>query len=428
MKYILTVIIYILTLAEYFAIYYILFHKNVQVKKGFRRGLFCPVGIILGCGVIFNWSTGVWLLPLFLCSFFVMYLLFDVSMKENIKVWPLSFAGLCVVETVINYILMVLFTMEESLRIIIYITCIIVGLWIYYITFGRRWDRTMFALPGKILGLVVGIMVLIVGMISYFSFVLTLIPKGNLQKTGIVVLFAGGFAICMMLFSLLYYFNSKQKLEFQNQMQEKYNEQQRVYFLEMLQKEEDTRRFRHDMIGDLLELQNYIENKEEKKIKAYLSEMLGEMQAIGRRQYDVGNEIVNTILNYYLQPLKDRCQIKVKGRIQEETGISQRDLCGLISNLVKNAVEAVADCKESEREVLVSVSQGEAYMYFSVENTISREICFGKDGMPKTTKEDKANHGFGLRNVRNIVEKYQGRYETKVDKHKYMVEVYLKMK
>ncbi len=49
-------------------------------------------------------------------------------MKENIKIWILSFIGLCVIETVINYIFMVLFSKEDEIRIVAYVTCIIVKL------------------------------------------------------------------------------------------------------------------------------------------------------------------------------------------------------------------------------------------------------------------------------------------------------------
>ena len=69
--------------------------------------------------------------------------------------------------------------------------------------------------------------------------------------------------------------------------------------------------------------------------------MLSDISSISKYDYDVGKEIVNTILNYYLLPIKDKCKIDVKGYISDSLDIARRDLCILVSNLVKNAVEAV---------------------------------------------------------------------------------------
>lgn len=45
----------------------------------------------------------------------------------------------------------------------------------------------------------------------------------------------------------------------------------------------------------------------------------------------------------------------------------------------------------------------------SVENyyNLASQPSF-EDGLPQTTKADKANHGFGMRSMRAIVERYGG--------------------
>ena len=113
----------------------------------------------------------------------------------------------------------------------------------------------------------------------------------------------------------------------QADMLEKQNEQQREYFAQLLKKEQDTRQFRHDLIAELLELKNYCEKEEYDRLDAYLAEMLGSISEISKRQYDVGNDIVNTIINYYFLPIQESCHVSVKGYMGEEQEVSQRDLC-----------------------------------------------------------------------------------------------------
>lgn len=42
----------------------------------------------------------------------------------------------------------------------------------------------------------------------------------------------------------------------------------------------------------------------------------------------------------------------------------------------------------------------------------NEEICF-EDGLPLTGKKDKAYHGFGVRSIRHIAEKYKGELVVK---------------
>ena len=43
-----------------------------------------------------------------------------------------------------------------------------------------------------------------------------------------------------------------------------------------------------------------------------LSNYWRKSRKLGNSDYDVGNEIINTILNYYLSPIKSACKITVR--------------------------------------------------------------------------------------------------------------------
>lgn len=413
----------ILTLLEYFSFYYVIYKKGLLITKRKARGLASVLLLLLlACVFWQEWMLDIGLV--YLVSFFVMLCLFQVSVIDNFKLWLAALIFLVLVEGMMDNFIRVFLNVGINDTLFIYQTCVIALLWIYHGLIGRKLNMDMFRLPRRI-KVIVGIMaVVLVLVMNLMSFLLFEYVEYKAARVGEIFLFLGSVAVCVLLFSLIYSFNATQEYSMQAELLERQNEQQREYFEQMLKKEQDTRQFRHDLIAELLELKNYAEEREYEKLNNYLSEMLGEISAISKRQYDVGNNIVNTIINYYFLPIRESCEIKVRGYMREEQTVSQRDLCIIVSNLVKNATEAVERVQNQHREILFKVCQGEKSLNIHLENTLEGEVKM-KGGIPVTTKADKRSHGLGLINVRSIVEKYQGSYSFNIETHRYMVDIFI---
>ena len=149
------------------------------------------------------------------------------------------------------------------------------------------------------------------------------------------------------------------------------------------------------------------------------------IEDISKRNYDVGNDIVNTIINYYFRFIEGNCDIRVEGYIGEDVAIEQRDLCTITANLIKNAVEAVSQLEWGD--IVFMVNRGKKYLSINVENSFTGECVIDKAKMPKTTKKEKKNHGMGLKNVKEIVQKYEGEYNIDIKEGRFIVEVSLKI-
>ena len=142
--------------------------------------------------------------------------------------------------------------------------------------------------------------------------------------------------------------------------------------------------------------------------------------------YDVGNEIINTILNYYLSPIKSACKITVKGYIPDELSITRRDLCIIVSNLIKNAVEAVETVESSHRYITVVIKSGKIFLDIKINNSCNKADGIFVDGKITTSKKDKNNHGFGMKNIENVVKKYDGDYTYGKENNDFWAEVRVK--
>ena len=77
-------------------------------------------------------------------------------------------------------------------------------------------------------------------------------------------------------------------------------------------------------------------------------------------------------------------------------------------------------------KICVSMEDGRDYLRVQVENTFDGKVDFDKNGIPKTSKRDKRNHGIGIHSIRQIVKKYEGTYHAEVSGGNYQVAVCIK--
>lgn len=92
--------------------------------------------------------------------------------------------------------------------------------------------------------------------------------------------------------------------------------------------------------------------------------------------------------------------------------MSDPDLYSLFGNLLDNAIEAVENLPEEKRFINLVVRNVNGFTQVCTSNCLERELSFS-DGLPKTTKSDKESHGYGMRSVRLICNRYDGEFEIK---------------
>lgn len=84
------------------------------------------------------------------------------------------------------------------------------------------------------------------------------------------------------------------------------------------------------------------------------------------------------------------------------------DVYALFGNILDNAMEAVIQVKDEEhRMIALNVSANGDLMLIEAQNFFDGTLSF-EEGLPVTSKEDKDYHGFGMRSIRLLTEKYDG--------------------
>ena len=102
------------------------------------------------------------------------------------------------------------------------------------------------------------------------------------------------------------------------------------------------------------------------------------------------------------------------------------DIYALFGNALDNAIEAVREVADPEHRVITLLVQRRHDMVsVNVENYRVGEPAFGDDGLPRSTKSDHVNHGFGMRSMRATAERYGGSLHAGVDEDIFYLNVML---
>lgn len=130
-----------------------------------------------------------------------------------------------------------------------------------------------------------------------------------------------------------------------------------------------------------------------------------------------GNPVFDTILAAKLRKARTldiRITCVVNGALLDMLHVT--DICTIFGNAIDNAMESVAQIKEPERRLIhISVSSQKNFIFISVANILKTEIL-EKDGSLLTTKADKKNHGYGMKGIKYVVDKYGGNVSYRIDK------------
>ena len=158
--------------------------------------------------------------------------------------------------------------------------------------------------------------------------------------------------------------------------------------------------FKHQLqvIGDLLEDGNT------KEARAYIVQLQGQ-QTSRLFAANTGNTIVDAILNEKYQRAREN-GIDISYKVNDLSGLklSTDALVVVLSNLLENAIEACCRLPE-ERRIECSLLLEES-LFLSIRNTAPPVKIM--DGKIETSKENKAEHGFGLPAVQRILKQLKG--------------------
>lgn len=105
--------------------------------------------------------------------------------------------------------------------------------------------------------------------------------------------------------------------------------------------------------------------------------------------------------------------------------MSVSDIYSLFGNAIDNAIESVLKVKEHDRRFInVTIKETRGLIVFHVENPYDTVLRFQGE-LPVTTKKDENFHGFGLKSIKMLTEKYNGYLTINTDDHVFALTIAL---
>lgn len=130
-----------------------------------------------------------------------------------------------------------------------------------------------------------------------------------------------------------------------------------------------------------------------------------------------GNEALDVLLTKNSLVCKEEgISLTYTGNGADFSFMSTMDVYSLFGNAVDNAIEAVRKVEDLEKKIVDIVTERTGAMItVVVTNYFSDQLQFF-DGMPATTKkEEEGFHGFGMKSMKILAEKYHGSVHVRTE-------------
>lgn len=228
--------------------------------------------------------------------------------------------------------------------------------------------------------------------------------------------------------AVIYAIFHRKKAAYYRQLSEDYKkefETEYSFFKNYKKQQQSTIKFRHDWNNHMLLLHEMLQNGEYEKAEDYFKDLTA---VTPRSVYQIatGSELLDLILSTKMDILEEEnITLQCKGEFSNLHFDKQVDGCILLSNLLDNAIEANTKI-EGKRYILIKARTTEQLFYLEIRNPMAGKLQQVNNRIV-TTKEKKEDHGIGLQNVYEMIEKYQGEYQIETTGQEYAIKMMFPM-
>jgi sensor histidine kinase regulating citrate/malate metabolism len=144
-------------------------------------------------------------------------------------------------------------------------------------------------------------------------------------------------------------------------------------------------------------------------------------------RFNTGNEALDVLLaEHSLRCGEEGITLTYAGNGADLSFMQVMDVYSLFGNAIDNAVEAVRKQPDPEKKIIDIVTERMGGMIsISISNFFTGEVVL-HEGMPVTTKRgEEGFHGYGMKSMRLITEKYGGKLTADIEGDLFCLGVYL---
>lgn len=190
-----------------------------------------------------------------------------------------------------------------------------------------------------------------------------------------------------------------------------------AYYDELNHNNEKVRKMVHDTKNHMYAIRSMIADNNDAEALEYIDRFTDtETAIIGK--YSTGNSLADAILDRKAQESENIDTVIDFTGIVPKTGVDNMDMVILLSNMLDNAIDA---CRELRSNSSISVKSeiNNGLWVLTVINPVRSNINVGR-GLP-STKGGNGTHGYGIANMREVTDKYNGTLSFYCEDEMFMV-------
>lgn len=180
-------------------------------------------------------------------------------------------------------------------------------------------------------------------------------------------------------------------------------------------------KIRHDFKNHLLIIDGYASKNELDKQRKYIRKLNDEIGAT--KIYDTPNQLISSILNTKNSVCEKHGGILNVVYQFQSINIDDFNLITILGNILDNAI--TASTKTGSGIIDLSIMQLDSYLEITCKNNHCETLKERNGTLLTTKKENKENHGIGLGNVKDCVEKLHGQCNLEYDDMYFCIKITL---
>lgn len=311
-----------------------------------------------------------------------------------------------------------------------------------------NWQEVLFLSVLNLVGGMLARMILDISMVKLEQEVFLLFDVKREMVWKVPVL-----AVLLYLGEISVIYRYQRYMELLEEQQKHFVEEQQMKAMERRLQESEhfygsIRKARHEMKNHMMNIKGLAAGEHYEALEDYIEKLDETIETLDYK-FVTGNPVTDVVINdKYQKAVHEGIDFHAEFYYQKEDTISVFDMGILLNNLLDNAIEACEGLEEERRYICLSLRQKQNFLFLEVENSFDgvfqweedqQTLCSRKlkgqqnekyfsDKQEESAKSRFPEHGIGLKNVKEIAERYLGTMDIKINENVFKVTVMLQEK
>lgn len=229
--------------------------------------------------------------------------------------------------------------------------------------------------------------------------------------------------ICIGVLTIYFYANDFYVALQKSTTRSIYDKTYKRFIINSKKREDSLSKIWHDMNNHIKVLEEMTAEKDGKNIE-YINNLKDKIKNIPNK-ISSGNSLIDTILNdKYLEATSHNIDFSIKAVAPPKLNIDDLDLSSILFNSIDNSIEACLNNNLENNFIYLDLYPEGNFLYYKIKNSYNNS----KKSYSKKTylnKKEYITDGYGLRIIKDIVDKYDGYIDINKSNDEYTITIIL---